>query len=211
VWRRGLLALVVLAAAFAGVLLLGFIGENSTVIAFSHPSSEHNAACQLKYHPVAGCSVPSGGTTDPCAIVSGGAISCTINLPDLNAADWANWLGCQFVSDISSFASTIWNSIVGYVGQFIVGIVNNVLGLINGGVDSILNAILSAIVTVEDAFLSAVEAVTNTMIGIADQAGPFGPIVLAVLIAGVGIAAFVFVYFAWFGMIALGKTLFNLL
>ncbi|HEV2317953.1 MAG TPA: hypothetical protein VGV89_10340 [Thermoplasmata archaeon] len=207
-WRRrtwisiglGALAGVLLASVLV-YLLLG-VGSPS-----SHAAPTSSSNCSVHYHPVASCSVPNGGSLDPCSIVTAGLTHCAFTLPDFNPADWANWLACEVVL----LAQTIWNAIVGYVGAFLVYIATQVLNAVNAAIGAVLNVLAGAVSYVTGAFSNAVTSITSQVSAVAQQTGPFAPVVVILLTALLFLLGFVAIYFAIIFSIALGKTMFNLL
>jgi hypothetical protein len=198
-----------LLALTLGILVVGFLGTNWTT-AHGAAASPATSSCSAHYHPwnftaSADCPVPGGQFCIDLSSISAGKYC--FNTIDLNPADWLSWFGCQILAS----ASAIWNAILGYLTLFLEALVNSVFSLITAGFNSVLQALLGAIQTLQDILLVFVNTLTSFLLGIADQAGPFAPVVLSVLVVAVVLIALAVTFLVWFGAIAIGKTIFNLL
>jgi hypothetical protein len=196
----------VLVAVLAALLLLIIVGLVSTCFGYCVASAmQGHGPLQI---PVSqGCPVPSGGSIDICSIVTAGAIHCPINLPDLNPADWLTWFGCSIGQD----AGAIWNAIVGDVGTFIVGIVNELVAATSAGFNGLLDTVGGAITSAVSWFANIVVTFWTDVAATAAPLGPLAPVLTVTVVAGVFIAAIVALYFVTVALFAIGKTLFNLL
>jgi hypothetical protein len=188
VWRgraRAAVALTLLAAA--GLLFL------APPAAFS--TSAASASCPLHYAPwslgplPADCSVPQGSSVDPCSIVSFGKLHCPISTPDLNPADWLGFIGCQ-----------IENGIVQPLISSVEGAFNSVVGAVEGGIESVIHAVVGAVTGI----ISAADDV-------AALTGPFEPIVLVLIIGAIAVAVTLLGWLVFLGIIAVGKSVYNIL
>ena len=201
-WRLTRTQWFVLGCAIAALLLVGF--------ARSAPATPADASCPVGHFgnlTAATCSFPSGGTmTVPCGVNWQGLVWCTINLPDVNPADWAGYVGCTVTSGLLTAGSLIWNAVAG-VFQYIVSAITNAL---NTAVSLVINAIMDAILGVINGIGQALISVENAVDSAALGTGPLAPVIITVLWLTIGIVAAVALYFAILGMIAFGKTLFNL-
>lgn len=191
-----------------GALLLVVVLLSTSVSA--QPSSDPSG-CQATYHPVASCSVPSGGSIDPCSTVSLGKLHCAFTLPDFNPADWASWLGCQFVSQVSSFAGAIWNAIQTYVGNFLVSIANALFQLLLVPLATVENALAGAVVGSIQWFGSVVTSAFTSLTSASQPLGLFAPVVVVVATLAIFLVAGIGLYFVTIFLWAVFKTTFNLL
>jgi hypothetical protein len=179
------------------------------------PSSASGPAavstCPVHYHPVnltvASCSVPSGGTFDPCSILTGGATRCPTTLADFNPADWFGWLACA----VSAEASAIWDSIVGFVDAYIIAILDDIGHAITGAFYALLDAIQNAVLTGTQYATSGVTVAVQALTGAYSWAAPVAPLLAEISVGTLIVLGIVALYFVTILIIAGVKTAFNLL
>jgi hypothetical protein len=166
------------------------------------------------------CAVPTGGSEDPCSIVTGGIISCPITLPDFNPADWTSWFGCQivtfFTNDLAAYAADIWAAIVGDVlntiGSFFISIENGLNSAVTLVFVDPIQAVLGVLTLTVDDMVSIVTTFLNTFNAtLSGTFGAFAPVVAISVFLLVIVALVVGVYYLSLVAWAVGKTLFNLL
>jgi hypothetical protein len=140
-------------------------------------------------------------------VVHGGFQYCTLTIPSLNPADWITWFGNAIACD----AVVLWNTLEGYVGNFLVYIINGITADVMSAVNAILGALASAFGAVLGAIDGAVLYVTNAITSVAVGAGPFAPIIVFLLVAALLLGGGIFTYFVVILAVAGFKTAFNLL
>jgi hypothetical protein len=186
----------------AGLLLvLSVAGLTSASSVHSAPPSP--GSCGAHYAPVAACTVPSGGTLDPCNTVSFGVTHCPFTLPDLNPADWLQWFGCTILADASLIGQI--------VGAAIVNILTTIGNQIANAFATVESAILTPIVGATMAISNGITSFVSWVNGFALSTGPFAPVVTIGILGALLVAGAIGFYFASVLLFAAAKTLFNLL
>ncbi len=210
-WRPRPLALVTLSLA------LGLLG---LVLVGSAPASTPSVTpgCGAHYHafgeaPLA-CGFPGSYTiTYPCGLqLSTSFVQwCTVSLPDLNPADWLSWLYCGITSDIGAIWTGIESDVAHFVTTFFVNTFQALLNTLGSAIGSLESVIIGFFVTLTQDIDSLINEVAAIVGSAGASAGPFGPVVVALLAGGLVVVGAIGIYFALKGLIAVGKTVFNLL
>ena len=156
----------------------------------------------------AGCSVPAGPSFSvPCSVNWEGLVWCTINTPDLNPVDWAGFIGCELTSGLTVVGSAIWNAVAGVVGYIATTVVNAAASAIGTVVSAVEGAITGLISGIGQLLINAENAIDSAAL----DAGPLAPVVITALWLSIGVVAAAALYLAFLGLIALAKTVFNLM
>jgi hypothetical protein len=201
VWRSRTLALLVLVLLAGAATALVSSGS-----AAATPTSSHPTTCDLRYHAFS-CPVPQGPTIDPCSLLTDGLTSCPIHTPDFNPADWVSWLSCSIVAE----TSTIWDNLVGDVTQYIGSAVDGVLTAVWNPFDELLGDISRGVVGALHDVVNAVLNVFNGVVAAVQPLGPFATVAVVVVSLGLFLIGSILLYFFLIAIIAIFKTLFNLL
>lgn len=197
--------------ALAANLAIGFVGAQLTA------TQPHSSSCPIQsaertLQTFDSCSGDLRTYTfDPCSLATDGSVHCSVTIPDTNWGDWATWLACEFLVQLPHLALSIWQSIVSYVAAFIESVVSSVLNVALASYDAVLDSILAWWNSILSTLTGAVNELSAWVDSVAAQAGPLGPILVALLAALMIIAGVVGGYVAFIGIVALGKTIFNLL
>lgn len=206
-WRPRTLLLLGL-ALLASITLIGILGASgarSTAPVHSSPSG-----CTAHYRPwnwsiKADCSVPGSNTCIDLSSIDLGKYC--FNSIDLNPADWAGYIACE----IALQATNIWNAIQNSVANFIVFIFQGLFQAFEAPVSIIESAISGAVASVVTAVGNFFTSFFNGVAQVTAPLGPFAPIAV-VLVAGALLAGGVVAFYVIFVVVvALGKTVFNLL
>jgi hypothetical protein len=251
--RRILLASLGL---FAALLATGLLLQLGAIPSPAAPSSgfSHSEECHVANNSAESCANASastclvgngsrivvagcGGvpTTSYCLNI-GGSNYC-IPTPDLNPADWVNWIWCSISSLVSNAIvaavnnlgqavqnqiNSIWNAINNFTANFqslvwnaIVGFFTFLLATINSGLQAFVNSIYQPVSNGINTFFADLTALVVAAMGALTNvfawAGPLAPVVAMATFLGIlGVVLWVSVQLVRLGL-SIFKTTFNLL
>lgn len=114
-------------------------------------------------------------------------------------------------NDWNTFIQDIWNSIVPYLTNFLVAIVQEILGGVTAAVQDLLNFLLSTVTSITNAIIGALAWLSNSVVSVSSSAGPFAPIIAVLFFGTLLVGGILLVYVVTVVFFAVGKTGFNLL